>query len=83
MPDEKLQVATLANAGRRRELECLLCHAERHGGAVRLGSIRMAAIVDNPERQQAFMDMMLTLGLDTNALAIPKTECPPPASPAP
>src|SRR5216683_8162439 len=39
------------NAGRRRELECLLCHAERYGGAVRLGSIRMAAIVDNPERQ--------------------------------
>ena len=25
----------------------------------------------------------LTLRLDTNALATPKTECPPPASPAP
>jgi hypothetical protein len=29
------------------------CHAERYGGTVRLGSIRIAAIVDYPERQQA------------------------------
>jgi hypothetical protein len=27
-------------------------------GTVRLGSIRMAAIVDKPERQHAFMDVM-------------------------
>jgi hypothetical protein len=90
------------NAGRRRELECLLCHAERYAGAVRLGSI-------SRDRRQSgastgVMDMMreivsdilekvvgsaqrgpihLTLRLDTNALAIPKTECPPPAYPAP
>ena len=33
------------------DFECPEC-------AVRRGSIRMAAIVDNPERQQAFMDIM-------------------------
>jgi hypothetical protein len=36
------------------DFECFEC-------AVRLGSIRMAAIVDNPERQQGFIDTMRKL----------------------
>ena len=40
------------------DFECPEC-------AVRLGSIRMAAIVDNPERHQAFMDTMRDIVSDT------------------
>jgi hypothetical protein len=56
MTGEKIRVGSLAMRVEGENWDAYYAMPNAMEGAIRLGSIRMAAIVDNPVRKQAFMD---------------------------
>lgn len=61
MAETKPEVAKVGRLAMRRERELWCAYyamPDTMDNAIFLGSIRMGAIVDNPERKQAFMNMM-------------------------